>query len=40
MECKVRWSGDGMSFIAETGSNHLVMMGGALYGRSELLPRR
>lgn len=28
MECKVRWH-DGMSFIAETGSGHLVTMDGA-----------
>ncbi|MFZ4538437.1 OsmC family protein [Propionivibrio sp.] len=29
MECKVKWTGDGMSFLAETGSNHAVMMDGA-----------
>ncbi len=30
MECKVKWMGrDGMSFIAETGSGHLVAMDGA-----------
>ena len=29
MECKVRWTGEGMSFLAETGSNHLVAMDGA-----------
>jgi putative redox protein len=29
MECTVRWH-DGMSFIAETGSGHLVPMDGAL----------
>ncbi|HXY21834.1 MAG TPA: OsmC family protein [Burkholderiaceae bacterium] len=30
MECLVRWSGpSGMSFIAETGSGHLVAMDGA-----------
>ena len=28
MECKVRWTGDGMSFLAETGSNHCVVMDG------------
>lgn len=28
MECKVRWSGDGMSFVAETGSNHAIVMDG------------
>src|ERR1044071_7288169 len=29
MECSVRWTGEGMSFVAETGSNHLVAMDGA-----------
>lgn len=31
MECTVRWSGvdGGMSFVAETGSNHAVIMDGA-----------
>lgn len=29
MECKVRWTGDGMSFLAETGSKHSVVMDGA-----------
>ena len=29
MECRVRWSGEGMSFIAETGSNHALVMDGA-----------
>ena len=29
MECKVRWTGEGMAFLAETGSNHLVAMDGA-----------
>jgi putative redox protein len=29
MECKVKWSGDGMSFLAETGSKHCVVMDGA-----------
>ena len=28
MECKVKWTGDGMSFLAETGSNHCVVMDG------------
>jgi putative redox protein len=40
MECKVRWSGDGMSFIAETGSNHLVMMDGASEGGGRNLAPR
>lgn len=40
MECKVRWSGDGMSFLAETGSNHLVAMDGAPdAGGRNLAPR-
>ena len=26
MECTVRWTGDGMTFLAETGSNHVVAM--------------
>lgn len=29
MECKVKWTGDGMSFLAETGSNHSVVMDAA-----------
>lgn len=29
MECKVTWSGEGMSFVAETGSQHSVVMDGA-----------
>ncbi len=29
MECKVKWTGDGMSFLAETGSQHTVVMDGA-----------
>lgn len=40
MECKVRWSGDGMSFIAETGSNHLVMIDGAPEGGGRNLAPR
>ena len=40
MECKVKWSGDGMSFLAETGSNHLVVMDGAPdAGGRNLAPR-
>lgn len=39
MECKVSWS-DGMSFIAETGSGHLVAMDGAPEaGGRNLAPR-
>lgn len=29
MECTVKWFGEGMSFLAETGSNHYVTMDGA-----------
>ena len=39
MECTVRWH-DGMSFIAETGSGHLVVMDGAPEaGGRNLAPR-
>ncbi len=40
MECKVRWSGEGMSFIAETGSNHVVVMDGAPDGGGRNLAPR
>jgi putative redox protein len=40
MECIVRWSGDGMSFLAETGSNHLVAMDGAPDGGGRNLAPR
>ena len=40
MECKVTWSGEGMSFLAETGSNHAVLMDGAPEaGGRNLAPR-
>lgn len=41
MECKVRWTGgDGMAFLAETGSGHLVNMDGAPEaGGRNLAPR-
>jgi putative redox protein len=40
MECKVRWSGEGMSFVAETGSNHALVMDGAPEaGGRNLAPR-
>jgi putative redox protein len=40
MECKVKWTGDGMSFVAETGSNHAVVMDGAPEaGGRNLAPR-
>lgn len=40
MECTVRWSGTGMSFIAETGSNHLIAMDGAPDGGGRNLAPR
>jgi len=39
MECTVRW-GDGMTFVAETGSNHLVTMDGATEGGGRNLAPR
>jgi putative redox protein len=40
MDCTVRWSGDGMSFLAETGSGHLLPMDGAPEGGGrDLAPR-
>lgn len=29
MDCNIKWAGEGMSFIAETGSQHTVIMDGA-----------
>jgi putative redox protein len=40
MECSVRWTGEGMSFIAETGSSHLVAMDGAPDGGGRNLAPR
>ena len=40
MDCTVRWTGEGMSFIAETGSNHLVTMDGAADGGGRNLAPR
>jgi len=40
MECSVRWTGEGMSFLAETGSNHLVTMDGAPDGGGRNLAPR
>jgi putative redox protein len=40
MECIVRWSGDGMSFVAETESKHLVPMDGAIEGGGRNLAPR
>jgi len=39
MECTVRWS-DGMTFLAETGSNHVVAMDGAPEGGGRNLAPR
>ncbi len=40
MECVVRWTGEGMSFFAETGSKHLLAMDGAQDGGgNNLAPR-
>src|SRR5882762_8716454 len=40
MECTVRWIGDGMTFLAETGSNHVVAMDGAADGGGRNLAPR
>lgn len=40
MECTVRWAGEGMSFIAETGSGHLVAMDGSPEGGGRNLAPR
>lgn len=40
MDCTVRWSGEGMSFLAETGSNHLLTMDGAPEGGGRNLAPR
>jgi putative redox protein len=40
MECSVRWTGEGMSFVAETGSNHMVAMDGAPEGGGRNLAPR
>jgi putative redox protein len=40
MKCTVRWSGDGMSFIAETGSGHMLAMDGAPDGGGRNLAPR
>ena len=39
MECSVRWTG-GMTFLAETGSNHVVVMDGAPEGGGRNLAPR
>jgi len=40
LDCSVRWTGEGMSFIAETGSGHLVTMDGAPDGGGRNLAPR
>jgi putative redox protein len=41
MECSVKWTGpDGMSFLAETGSGHVVVMDGAPEGGGRNLAPR
>ncbi len=41
MECTVRWGGEGgMSFVAETGSGHRVVMDGAIEGGGHNLAAR
>jgi putative redox protein len=40
MECTVRWSGAGMTFLAETGSNHVLAMDGAPEGGGRNLAPR
>lgn len=40
MDCTVRWTGEGMAFLAETGSNHLVAMDGAPDGGGRNLAPR
>ena len=40
MDCTVKWTGEGMSFLAETGSNHALIMDGAPEaGDRNLAPR-
>ena len=40
MECRVKWTSEGMSFFAETGSHHVVAMDGALEaGGRNIAPR-
>jgi putative redox protein len=40
MECTVRWTSSGMTFLAETGSNHVVAMDGAPDGGGRNLAPR
>jgi putative redox protein len=40
MNCTVRWTGEGMAFMAETGSGHLLAMDGAPEGGGRNLAPR
>ncbi|MCU0770122.1 MAG: OsmC family protein [Burkholderiaceae bacterium] len=40
MNCVVKWSGEGMSFVAESGSGHLVSMDGSPEGGGRNLAPR
>jgi len=40
MECTVRWTGEGMTLLAETGSNHVVAIDGAPEGGGRNLAPR
>jgi putative redox protein len=40
MSCTVRWTGEGMAFLAETGSGHLLAMDGAPEGGGRNLAPR
>lgn len=40
MNCTVRWTGEGMAFLAETGSGHLLAMDGAPEGGGRNLAPR
>ena len=40
MNCTIRWTGNGMTFVAETGSNHVLAMDGAPEGGGRNLAPR
>ena len=40
MDCTVHWTGEGMTFLAETGSNHVLAMDGATEGGGRNLAPR
>ena len=40
MECTIRWTGAGMTLVAETGSNHVLVMDGAPDGGGRNLAPR